>query len=219
MFESQYNDEMEAEVKRLEAQMRAVNAGHPEWVNACAVCGCELNAHDIDKCDQCSHVNDLIKTLGLLRHPEGGWYRETYRSSELIPYAILNKKFDDSRSYCTAIYFLLEHGEISALHRIKSDEIWHFYSGASLTVHVITPQGEYYPLHMGSNITAGEVFQCVVPAECWFGAEVCGEGYSLVGCTVAPGFDFADFEMGSRVELTRQFPEQAEIIERLTKCS
>ncbi|NTW98705.1 MAG: cupin domain-containing protein [Geobacteraceae bacterium] len=79
------------------------------------------------------------------------------------------------------------------------------------------PQGEYYPLKLGSTISAGETFQCVVPSGCWFGAEVSGDGYSLVGCTVAPGFDFADFEMGSREVLLKQFPEQAQVIQRLTR--
>ena len=166
-----------------------------------------------------AHVAELVKTLDLLRHPEGGWYRETYRSSELIPHVALPERFDDSRSCCTAIYFLLESGDISALHRIKSDEIWHFYSGMPLTIHVITPQGEYYPLHLGSNLSAGETFQCVVPAGCWFGAEVNGDGYSLVGCTVAPGFDFADFEMGKRDELLTEFPDHTKIIHRLTKST
>jgi predicted cupin superfamily sugar epimerase len=166
-----------------------------------------------------THVDQLVRTLGLLRHPEGGWYRETYRSAELIPQAALPERFDGDRSSCTAIYFLLESGDISALHRIKSDELWHFYSGVPLTVHVFTPQNEYYPLHLGPNITDGETFQCVVPAGCWFGAEVNGDGYSFVGCTVAPGFDFADFEMGKRDELLNQFPNHSKIVQRLAKST
>jgi uncharacterized protein len=165
-------------------------------------------------------VEELIARLELTRHPEGGWYRESYRSSEIIQAAALPDRFTGDRSVCTAIYFLLESGDMSALHRIKSDEIWHFYAGEALTVHVIMPQGEYYPLIIGSNIAAGETFQCVVTAGCWFGAEVSrDDGYSLVGCTVAPGFDFADFEMGKREELLKQFPAQADIIRRLTKST
>lgn len=171
------------------------------------------------KVSEKTHVDGLIKTFGLLPHPEGGWYRETYRSAELIPLVALPERFDNSRSYCTAIYFLLESGDISALHRIKSDEIWHFYSGMSLTIHVITPQNEYYSLYLGSNLSVGETFQCVVPAGCWFGAEVNGDGYSLVGCTVAPGFNFADFEMGKRVELLNEFPDHTKIVQRLTKST
>ena len=160
---------------------------------------------------------ELITRLNLARHPEGGWYRETYRSPAVIPGDLLPEGSAGDRSMCTAIYFLLERGDVSALHRIKSDEVWHFYAGAALTVHVITPRGGYYPLRLGADIAAGESFQAVVPAGYWFGAEVPAAGaYSLVGCTVAPGFDFADFEMGSRDQLLRQFPAQAGIIRRLT---
>jgi uncharacterized protein len=162
-------------------------------------------------------AEELVTRLELTKYPEGGWFRETYRSGGIVQGSALPERFAGGRSFSTAIYFLLQSGDISALHRIKSDEMWHFYAGSPLIVHVITPQGEYYPLHMGSNIAAGESFQCVVPAECWFGAEVSGDGYSLVGCTVAPGFDFADFEMGSRDDLLKLFPEQAEIIQRLAQ--
>jgi len=156
-----------------------------------------------------------IETLGLVRHPEGGWFGETYRSSESIPAHGLPERFSGPRSFGTAIYFLLERGQFSALHRIKSDEIWHFYGGAPLTVHLITPDGERLGLPLGSNAEQGERFQAVVPAGCWFGAETTGE-YSLVGCTVAPGFDFCDFEMADREELSALFPLQADLISRLT---
>jgi predicted cupin superfamily sugar epimerase len=160
----------------------------------------------------------LIEQLELIRHPEGGWYRETYRSEDVIQDKAVSVRFSGKRSVCTAIYFLLQAGDVSALHRIKSDEIWHFYAGASLTVHVITPHGEYSPLYLGGTISPKGSFQCVVPAGCWFGAEIAGgESYSLVGCTVAPGFDFADFEMGKRDELLREFPNHQDIILRLTK--
>ena len=160
---------------------------------------------------------ELITRLNLARHPEGGWYRETYRATGVIPGDLLPERCAGARSFCSAIYFLLERGDISALHRIRSDELWHFYAGASLTVHVITPRGEYHPLRLGADIAAGESFQAVVPAGCWFGAEVpAGGAFSLVGCTVAPGFDFADFEMGNRDLLLRQFPAHAGIIRRLT---
>ena len=163
-------------------------------------------------------AEELIKCLNLTKHPEGGWYRETYRSEETIKANELPERFSGDRSVCTAIYYLLRAGDISALHHIQSDEIWHFYAGISLTIHVITPQGEYYPLRLGSNIADGESFQYIVPAGCWFGAETKGDaGYSLVGCTVAPGFDFADFEMGSREKLMQQYPKLSEIIRRMTK--
>jgi len=158
---------------------------------------------------------ELIIQLGLIKHPEGGWYRETYRSEEVISATALSGRFSGERSVSTAIYFLLHAGDISALHRIASDEIWHFYTGETLTVHVITPQGTYYSHKLGADIAAGESFQCIVPAGCWLGAEVPGDGFALVGCTVAPGFNFADFEMGNRESLLIQFPEHSEIIKRL----
>jgi predicted cupin superfamily sugar epimerase len=159
----------------------------------------------------------LIHSLGLLRHPEGGWYRETYRSTGTIPVAALPEGFNGSRPVCTAIYFLLEQGDISALHRIKSDEMWHFYSGAGLTVHVLTEAGDYSTIRLGSACGAGEQFQAVVPAGAWFGAEVTGGAYALVGCTVAPGFDFADFVMAEREDMLHRYPHHAALIERLTR--
>ena len=160
----------------------------------------------------------MIEQLNLTRHPEGGWYRETYRCTEAAPKKALPERFGGERSFCTAIYFLLGKGDVSALHRIKSDEMWHFYSGTTLTVHMLTPAGEHGTIRLGSDCAAGETYQAVVPAGCWFGAEVSGDGsYALVGCTVAPGFDFADFEMGDRAALLQQYPEHGEMISRLTK--
>ena len=162
-------------------------------------------------------AHDFIRNLNLIRHPEGGWFRETYRSAEEMPVASLPERFPGSRSIATAIYFLLEAADCSALHRIKSDEIWHFYAGSALTVHMITPLGEHRSFTLGADVAAGQVFQAVVPAGCWFGAEVADAGaYALVGCTVAPGFDFADFEMGTREALLTAFPAHAAVICRLT---
>jgi len=142
-----------------------------------------------------------IEKLQLVRHPEGGYYRETYRATTQVPTAA------GERAASTAIYFLLPAGEVSLLHRIHSDEVWHFYAGDSLAVHVL---GE---ASIELNATAP---QTVVPAGRWFGVTVAGE-FALVGCTVAPGFDFRDFELGDRATLLRQFPEHRQLIERLTK--
>lgn len=164
-----------------------------------------------------SSIKTLIEQLNLTRHPEGGWYRETYRCNETLSADTLPERFGGDRSLCTAIYFLLEKNDVSLLHRIKSDEMWHFYAGTTLTVHIVAPSGEYKKVRLGADCAAGETFQAVVPAGCWFGAEVTGDGeYSLVGCTAAPGFDFADFEMGNRDVLVQQFPEHTEIILKLT---
>jgi len=162
-------------------------------------------------------VKELIKRLGLTRHPEGGWYRETYRSGEQIPAPALPERFSGARSFSTAINFLLEQGDFSSFHRIKSDEIWHYYAGAAVIIHLITPDGNAAALQLGPDVGRGQQFQIVIPAGCWFGAEPTGEGCSLVGCTVAPGFDFADFELADRDTLVAHCPEHATLINRLTR--
>jgi predicted cupin superfamily sugar epimerase len=161
---------------------------------------------------------ELIGLLGLIRHPEGGWYRETYRSPETVATDGLPPRFGGKRAFSTAIYFLLERGDFSSLHRLKSDEVWHFYAGTSLTVRTISPAGDASSFILGNDLTRGEVFQAVVPDGFWFGAEVTGEGsYSLVGCTVAPGFDFADFELGIRAKLLELWPAHSDLIIGLTR--
>ena len=159
-----------------------------------------------------------IDHFKLIRHPEGGWFRETYRAGETILESGLPARFQGERAFSTAILFLLEQGDMSALHRLKSDEVWHFHEGGALAVHVITPDGEYREILLGRDPEKGECFQAVVPAGCWFGAELAGSGeLSLVGCTVAPGFDFSDFEMARRTELKTLFPGHAALIQRLTR--
>jgi len=150
-----------------------------------------------------------IKRLGLQPHPEGGYYTETYRAAQTLP---------DGRPVATGIYFLLEHDNFSALHRLSSDETWHFYTGDGLTVHLIEPGGAYRTLSLGPDPAQGQAFQGVVPARCWFGATVDAPGgYALVGCTVAPAFDFADFELAEREALSRLYPQHRALIERLTR--
>jgi predicted cupin superfamily sugar epimerase len=155
-----------------------------------------------------------IARLGLRRHPEGGWYRETYRSRECIGASALPKRYGGDRSFSTAIYFLLSAGEVSRLHRLCSDEVWHFYCGGPLTIHVITPVGRYRRIKLGRRTG---VFQTVVKRGWWFGATSgAGNGFSLAGCTVAPGFDFSDFEIGGRDALMHMCPAHERIIKRLT---
>ena len=158
-----------------------------------------------------------VAKLGLQPHPEGGFYRETYRAEGLIPRSALPARFHGDRSFSTSIYFLLPGGKISALHRIAADEGWHFYTGCPLSVSMISPEGRLSSILLGSAPEKGQVFQAMVPHGYWFGAEPEDpSGFSLVGCTVAPGFDFADFEMGSRDKLVEEFPSHAAIIKRLT---
>ena len=159
-----------------------------------------------------------IDKLGLQPHPEGGYFRQTYRSGVMIGREALPAGFGGSRPVSTAIYFLLEGENFSAFHRLRSDELWHFYAGATLEVHVIDEDGGYSEILLGRDAEAGEVFQAVVKAGCWFGSRVRdGRSWALVGCTVSPGFDFEDFEMGKRDELVRLYPQHREVIGRLTR--
>jgi hypothetical protein len=159
-----------------------------------------------------------IERLQLRRHPEGGWFRETYRSDEILSRAALPPRFGGDRAFSTAIYFLLEGEDFSALHRIRQDEIFHFYDGSALTLHMIDPGGNYATVKLGRDLAAGESPQAIVAAGSLFGATVNDpRSYALVGCTVAPGFDFADFSMPSREELCRQLPQHRQIVERLTR--
>jgi uncharacterized protein len=158
-----------------------------------------------------------INHLGLSPHPEGGYYRATYKADLTIVRSALPSSYQGDRSASTAIHFLLDEGDFSAFHRIASDEVWHFYAGSSLVVYVIEPEGNYSELHLGGD--AGEVFQAVVKAGCWFASRVKdAAGFALVGCTVAPGFEFADFELGVRSELIRTFPVHRKLIEELTRA-
>jgi uncharacterized protein len=158
-----------------------------------------------------------IDRLSLQPHPEGGWYRQTYHAPLLLPQAALPGHVGD-RAASTAIYFLLAGDQFSALHRLRSDEVWHFYAGSGLIVHVIEPDGAYSEILLGSDANSDEQFQAVVPAGCWFGSSLRHpDTYALVGCTVAPGFDFADFEMAQRSDLTARYPQHRAIIERLTR--
>lgn len=158
-----------------------------------------------------------INHLALQPHPEGGFYKETYRSEGFIPANALDK-FDGDRHYSTAIYYLLKQGDFSAFHKIKSDECWHYYAGDTLLIHVLYNDGNYKCIKLGSAIDEDEVFQFVVPADTWFAAECSKESsFVLTGCTVAPGFDFADFEMADQQKLLTEFPQHKAIISRLCR--
>jgi hypothetical protein len=159
-----------------------------------------------------------IERLQLEPHPEGGYFRQTYRSDVVIAREGLPVGFSGARAVSTAIYFLLEGENFSAFHRLRSDEIWHFYVGKPLVVHVIDAEGKYSRILLGDDPEAGQVLQAVVRAGCWFASHVADrKGFAVVGCTVAPGFDFADFEMAKRDELVAGYPEFLPIIERLTR--
>lgn len=158
-----------------------------------------------------------IARLNLAPHPEGGWYRQTYRSSLLLPSAAL-PGYESDRVAATTIYFLLSGDEFSALHRLRSDEVWHFYAGSPLVVHVLDREDGYRQSLLGTDPDAGQSFQAVVRGGRWFGSSLLHPGtFALVGCTVAPGFEFADFEMAKRRELLSLYPEHRDVITRLTR--
>lgn len=155
-----------------------------------------------------STADDLIRNFALQAHPEGGWFRETYRADLQID---VRPGFNDTRAASTAIYYLLTEGTRSAFHRINSDEVWHFYDGGPLTIVELNPTtGKLRETVLGSEYKNGQSWQHVVPAGCWFGAKPHpGSTYSFVGCTVAPGFDFADFELADASTLLQDFPAAA----------
>jgi predicted cupin superfamily sugar epimerase len=159
-----------------------------------------------------------IDQIGLSPHPEGGYYRVTYKSDLTIARSGLPSRFQGDRSASTAIFFLLQGTDFSAFHRIASDEVWHFYAGSALVVYVIDAEGNDSEVHLGARPEAGEVFQAVVKAGCWFASRLKdAASFALVGCTVAPGFDFADFELATRSELLRAYPMHQRLIEELTR--
>lgn len=167
-----------------------------------------------------STAADWIERLHLTPHPEGGYFIESYRSPHTLATAHLPRTYDAPRALATAIYFLLEGGDFSAFHRLKGDEIWHHYGGGALTLHRIDPDGSMDAAILGNDLTAGERPQVIIPAGTWFAAAVSDpNSYALAGCTMAPGFSFADLELADRDALVRAYPEHAAIIARLTRRS
>lgn len=156
-----------------------------------------------------------MQRLGMLPHPEGGFYMETYRSPEMVN----PEDGRGPRPASTAIVFLLGKEDVSHLHRIKSDEMWHFYGGGALAIYELREStGSFLRTVIGPNTVKGDLLQYVVPKNTWFGAmphDLDAE-YSLVGCTVAPGFDFADFELGERERLVAEFPGAMDVVNCLT---
>jgi predicted cupin superfamily sugar epimerase len=149
---------------------------------------------------------------------EGGAFREVYRADLKLPKTALPLFFQGSRPAATHIYFLLAKGQFSAFHRIASDEIWHFYYGDPLTIYELGHNGRLTEHHLGQNIDQGESFQTVVRAGSWFAsAPAPGSEYALVGCTVAPGFDFAEFELAKQETLAAQYPDHTALIKQYTR--
>lgn len=156
-----------------------------------------------------NEVSELIAALDLKPHPEGGYYRETYRSSKVVGEPV--------RALSTAIYYLLVPDTFSELHRLTADEIFHFYLGDTVEMLQLFEDGASKVVKLGQNLAAGEQLQVVLSAGVWFGSRlVAGGSFALMGTTVAPGFDFADYERGSRAELIAQYSQSAESAELTT---
>ncbi|GAB1354058.1 cupin domain-containing protein [Erysipelotrichia bacterium] len=160
-------------------------------------------------------AQNWIDALKMRPHPEGGWFAEVFRAAGTIAATAL-PEHAGARPFLTSIYFLLVPGRVSRFHRLKSDEIWYHHAGGSLNIHQIDAAGNYSVARLGRNLGGGEQPQAVVLAGVWFGATLNGDEEALVGCAVAPGFDFADFEMPDRNAMLALFPQHAAIIERLT---
>jgi uncharacterized protein len=155
-----------------------------------------------------------INNLNLGEHPEGGYFIETYKSDKLLNLS----EYDGPRHVCTGIYYLLIGEQFSSFHVMKSDEIWHFCTGSTLTLHIIEADGRLHQVILGTNIDDGETFQAVVKSDSWFAASINDKNsYSLVSCIVSPGFDYRDWKLGDRETLERMYPQHKSIIEKYTR--
>ena len=172
-------------------------------------------------CDSGDMTADEVKTLlALQAHPvEGGWYVRSYEASETIAAAgFKDGRYGGARRTGTAIYYLLEPDTFSEMHRLKSDEVFHFYAGDAVEMLQLLNGGEVKRLVIGSDLAAGVLPQAVVPRGVWQGSRlVQGGKWALLGCTVSPGFEFEDYTAGNRAELIAGWPEAKETIEALTR--
>ncbi|KHF40020.1 cupin domain-containing protein [Halalkalibacter okhensis] len=155
-------------------------------------------------------AEDWIKYLELEAHPEGGYFKRSFRSTEEVP--------GKGRMLYTSIYFLLSDNDVSHFHRLQSDELWYFHAGNSLSVHIIHENGEYEEVRLGLDLEQGEVPQVLVPKNAIFGSSLSQEeegAFSLVGCMVSPGFEYEDFELFTQKDLLGDYPQHEEIIKKL----
>ena len=156
-------------------------------------------------------IEQLIEQMQLQPHPEGGFYRSSLRAEDVLT---LER---GERPLYTSIYFLLRSQDISHFHRLQSDEIWYYHGGSALTIHMIYPNGTYEAKKLGLDIENGEQPQIVVKKNTIFGSSVETDNtFGLVGCMVAPGFDFVDFELFTQKELLAKYPHHEEIIKKMT---
>ena len=157
-----------------------------------------------------------IEKLELQPHPEGGYFKEVYRSEDSVLAGGLPERYSSDRSLGTSIYFLLKGDQISSFHRLRSDELWYFHAGGAADIHLIDPEGELSLKTIGPDVEAGESLQVAIPRGCWFSAELKGStDFILVGCSVYPGFDFEDFELADAQKLIQEYPNHAELIKKM----
>jgi len=162
-----------------------------------------------------SKASKYIKQLQLKKHPEGGYFREVYRSGEMILPKHLPNCYKTLRNFSTSIYFLLEGKQFSAFHLLHSDELWHFYDGNDVIIYIIDKKGNLSHQKLGRGKNSN--FQVVIKKQNWFAAELSDKkSFSLFGCTVSPGFEFEDFKLGKREQLIKKFPQHQSLINRLT---
>lgn len=158
----------------------------------------------------------FIEKLDMIPHQEGGFFKEIEASDDYIPVNATEADTRKTRKLWTSIYFLLRDGEVSNFHRLKSDEMWYYHAGSSLTIYMISPEGELITRDLGLDLDRGECPQVLVPRGYIFGSAMNKEGFALVGCMVSPGFDFEDFELLNREELLKSYPHHTEIIRKLS---
>lgn len=158
-----------------------------------------------------------IDRLKLEPHPEGGYFKEVYRADEQIARGALPERYAGSRHFSTSIYYLLESHDVSRFHILQTDELWHFYTGQTVTLHLLDEKSGYSRVRLGKGTESDMQFQVAIPRSTYFGASIDGAtGFALVGCTMAPAFHFEDFELAQRRVLLEKFPAQHDIIKKLT---
>jgi predicted cupin superfamily sugar epimerase len=162
-------------------------------------------------------VNSIIKTLELIPHQEGGYFREVYRSGESISQDMLPSRYNGNRSFLTSIYYLLKNNDVSRFHALLSDEIWYFHTGSPVIIHQIDFYGNYSKYLLGLNYLSEERPYILIKRNTWFGAEIKNKNsFSLVSCAIAPGFEFSDFKLADRNDLIAKYPQHRDLIVKLT---
>jgi hypothetical protein len=158
----------------------------------------------------------LIENLELEPHKEGGYFKEIYRSDEILTPECLPERYTESRNLYTNIYFLLQEYDFSAFHKLQSDELWHFCEGDPINIYVLTHEG-LQTITLGSEVAKGQFHQYLIKRGHWFAAELTRkDGYCLAGCTASPGFEYDDLELANRKDLINEFPKYAQIINDFT---